>query len=373
VTKINYCGAIYEVSGYGEFARYFIYALNKAGADIGVEPIVISPQKLDYGKKSKVCERLLNKGGKAQINVINMIPPLFKRYKKSNAINVGFTMWEADRLPPIWTKLCNEMDAIMTPCKWNVEVFKNSGVTVPIYHVPAGIDREEIPEKKYHNSKTFRFYSIFQWLERKCPQGLVKAFMSEFTREDDVELVLKTYVRDKGQDNKRVLEQEIDRIRDEMKLKEKDHAPIRLITDLLSDKQMTELHQKSHCFVLPHRGEGWGMPHMSAMLHGRPVIATGYSGNMDFMNEDNSFLIDYQLTPCCNVGAFAPFYNGRMWWAEPNLAELASVMRYVYQNQEPALDLGKTGREHIIENFNDAGSSMAFMAAMAAIEDIVKQ
>lgn len=369
-TKINFCGAIYDVSGYGEFGRYFIESLDRAGVDLGVEPIVISPQKLNYGKKIQTCEKLLNKGSKAEVNVINMIPPLFRRYKKKGAINVGFTMWEADRLPAIWTKLCNEMDAIMVPCEWNVRVFRKSGVTVPIYHCPAGIDLQEVPsyENPYDDDE-FKFYSIFQWLERKAPTGLVKAFMSEFTPKDKVSLTLKTYVRDKG-DNAQTLHKALDLIRDEMKIKEKDHAPIRLITELLSDEDMTKLHQESDCFVLPHRGEGWGMPHMDAMLHGNPVIATGYSGNMDFMNENNSWLVDYQLTPSCNVGNFAPFYHGRMWWAEPDLSHLAILMRAAYDDPSIAEFVGKKGREHVIENFNNETSAREFMKA---IDQIVRK
>jgi glycosyltransferase involved in cell wall biosynthesis len=296
-----------------------------------------------------------------------MIPPLFKRYKKKGAINIGFTMWEANKLPTIWTKLCNEMDGIMVPSEWNVNVFKQSGVTVPIYHVPAGIDLEEIPEYVAPQEKDeFKFYSIFQWLERKSPSGLVKAFMSEFTAKDKVSLTLKTYVRDKGE-NEAILHQAIDQIREEMKLKPKDHAPIKIITGLLSNEEVSKLHQEHDCFVLPHRGEGYGLPHQEAMLHGRPVISTGWSGNMDFMNDENSYLVDYQLTPCCNVGAFAPFYNGRMWWAEPDLWQLGYKMKLVYNNLTQASEVGFKARQHIIENFNNETSAKAFMSAIEQI------
>jgi glycosyltransferase involved in cell wall biosynthesis len=266
--------------------------------------------------------------------------------------------------------LCNEMDAILVPSKWNIEAFKNSGVTVPIYHCPPGIDLQEVPTYTPPKDKEeYKFYSIFQWLERKAPTGLVKAFMSEFTAKDRVSLTLKTYVRDKG-DNPRILHQAIDLIRDEMKIKEKDYAPIRLITELLSDEDIGRLHEEHDCFVLPHRGEGIGLPHMQAMLYGRPVIATGYSGNMDFMDNENSFLLDYQLTPCCNVGNFAPFYNGRMWWAEPNLKTLASTMRFVYEHKERREWTGRRGREHIKENFNNETTARKFTAA---IEQIVRK
>ncbi len=84
------------------------------------------------------------------------------------------------------------------------------------------------------------------------------------------------------------------------------------------------------------------------------------------MNGAISWLLDYQLTPCCNVGSFAPFYNGRMWWAEPDLEHLAIAMRKAYEGQFIE-NIGVNARKHIIENFNNEKSAEAFMKAIEEV------
>lgn len=352
--KIRFCGAIQDTSGYGEFARYFVYALNQAGHDVSVEPIMVDPKpNMDFGKKGTLCKTLQKGSRRPDVNIINMIPMFFKKFSLPNCKNIGFTMWETTKLPDSWVEACNAMDAIFVPCKWNVDVFRESGVTVPIHVVYPGMDLEEVPELTNPKEKTqnkFHFYSIFQWIERKHPLGLIKSYFSEFTGVEDVVLTLKTYRHARIKNNQQVLVNEIQQIKKDLKLK---HYPeIHLLTDFLSHEQMTQIHRKFHCFVLPHRSEGFGMPHMDAMSYGNPTIATNFSGNTDFMRDDNSYLIPYQLTPACGMSWYVPWYDGTMYWAEPNLHALAKTMRHVYENRDEAVKKGIAGRNFIMENFN---------------------
>lgn len=362
--SINFCGPVLDASGYGEFSRYFIYALNGAGINLSVEQISLDPAGVDFGKKGLICKQLMKKKP-VDINVINMVPTLFKKYKSTKAKNVGFTMWESSQLPDIWVKTCNEMDAIFVPCNWNRQVFIDSGVNVPVYVVQPGIAPEDIPE--INNKKgggCFTFYSIFQWTERKNPEGLVKAYLSEFRGCGDVELVLKTYRHPRIPNNAHFFTEEIERIRRQMNIPPNELPKISVITQFLSTEEIYSLHAGADCFVLPHRAEGWGMPHMEAMSFGNPVIATRFSGNVDFMNDENSYLVDCGMTPCINMDWYVKWFNGSMWWAEADLGSLAKHMRDVYENREKAREVGLSGRRHIIENFNPDSSAKQFMAAV---------
>lgn len=366
MSKVHFSGTVWDVSGYGEFARFFVHALHKLGADVSVEPIEIETQTLDFGHKGVLCKQLSGKGNGAKVNVINMVPNLFRRYKRPGCKNVGFTMWEASRTPDIWAKLCNDMDAIFVPCSYNKKVFEDSGVTVPIYVVHPGVEEEKIPgDYEKPKSDTYKFYSIFQWLERKNPHGLIKAYLSEFSSRDKVSLVLKTYFRAKGADNRALLLKEINNIRALMNIKEEDAAKIELVTDLLSDEGMRDLHKNNNCFVLPHKGEGWGLPHFEAMLYGNPVIATNYSSVTDFMKPEHAYCLDYSLSPCTNQGALMhSWYSGKMWWAEADLRQMATIMRSLYENPKQGEDLGAKARKHVLENFGSDQSAKIFMEAV---------
>ena len=142
--------------------------------------------------------------------------------------------------------------------------------------------------------------------------------------------------------------QEIINIKTKLKL---DNFPaIRFFGDLLPLHYMDALHRQCDCFVLPHRSEGFSITHATSMSYGEPTIGTNYSGNLDFMNKRNSYLIDYQLTPVYNM-IFGK-YSGDMTWAEPNISHLKQLMRYVFENREEAKKVGLIGQKSIEKNLN---------------------
>ena len=367
--RINFSGSVWDSSGYGEFSRYFIYALHKAGVSVSVEPIALEVQDLDFGTKGELCKKLIG-GGQPDVNVINMIPNLFRKHRRPGCVNIGFTMWEASRTPPIWAKLCNEMDAIFVPCIYNKKVFEDSGVTVPIFIVPPGIEEEKVsilsPMKRGDDG--FSFYSIFQWLERKNPKGLLKAYLSEFSRNDNVKLVIKTYSRAKADNNEIVIKKLINEVVSSMNIKSGELAKVELVTSLLTDQEMGALHDDHDCFVLPFKSEGWCLPAFEAMLHAKPVIATNFSGAADFLSTEHSYPLNYTMTPCTNEGALMhSWYNGKMWWAEADLEDLAKKMRHVYENRLEAAAKGKKAQDFVVNNFSSEATAETFVEAVKEV------
>jgi len=359
--KVRFCGKIFEGSGYGEFSRYFIYALHKIGIEVVTEHIGPRPNdKINFGIKGNLCKKLTKQIKNPDINIVNMVPLFFPQYSKKGSVNIGFTMWEGDKLPASWVTACNKMDAIFVPCSWNNKVFKDSGVSVPIYTITPGLDYENNTLDFDKVKDKYTFYSIFEWSERKNPIGLLRAYFSEFQNVDDVRLILKTY-KSRVPNSHEFISNELKKVQNDLNFK---IVPeIQLITEMLSTEDLKQIHKRSHCFVLPHRSEGVGLPHMEAMSYGNPVIATGFSGNIDFMNKDNSYLIDYSLTPTYGMQSMARWYNGSMKWAEPDLSQLMQYMRTVYTDREEALKIGLKGQEEVLNNFNLKASAISLINA----------
>jgi glycosyltransferase involved in cell wall biosynthesis len=261
--KINLCGPFQDPSGYGEFARFFAFALANSAAEISCEnislPISVS-KPMDLGIKGSLVKSKLTINPKPHdVNIIFMIPPLFKAYRRKQAkYNIGFTMFEADKLPNNWAALCNEMDAIFVPSEWNKKGFIESGVTKPIFVVPAGVVRAEaITDPTIPRDDIFTFYSIFQWVERKNPLNLIKAYYVAMQNKPNVRMVLKTYLDTRVENNKERISYEINKLKKELKLSS--YPELRLITNFLTTYEIKKLHLSSHCFVTPHRSEGWHM------------------------------------------------------------------------------------------------------------------
>ncbi|MBV8520671.1 MAG: glycosyltransferase, partial [Acetobacteraceae bacterium] len=115
-------------------------------------------------------------------------------------------------------------------------------------------------------------------------------------------------------------------------------------------------------YVSLHRSEGLGLTMAEAMLLGKPVIATGYSGNMDFMDESNSLLVDYKLV---RLTREIPPYEAYCRWAEPDIDHAARLMRRIYENRDWARDLGTKARAdaRTLLSLDTAGQRMAHRLA----------
>lgn len=352
---VLYTGALMGASGYAQFARNFVYGLNHIGADVcWNHASANTSQTPDLGlQKTKMVSIKDTESMKYRVQVINLTPPKFKRFASNRADKkVGFTMFEASRLPRHWVGACNNMDAILVPCQYNVDIFKESGVHKPIYVVPAGTNLpatdKKLPQLSGYQNK-FIFYSIFQWTERKNPEGLIRAYISAFQGRKDVVLVLRTFVNKSSHKVEPLITSTIRSVVQKSMIR--NPPEIKVISNLLSRDEVWMLHNTGDCFVLPHRSEGFGMPHIESMAAGNPTIATGFGGNTEFMNDENSYLVSHQPTIVYNMGGNGN-YNSSMIWAEPNLVDLQEKMLSVFNNRKDAKFKGMLAQNHIRRNFS---------------------
>lgn len=346
--KITFSSPTADLTGYSQLSRTLIGSLHQIGADIAVNPFSLEADRADNGAFGKLCSELARKKQVPDINIITMIPLLFNKFRKPNCLNIGYTMFEMTKLPADWVKYCNEMDGILVPAYWNKDIFRSSGVTVPIETAPPGI---EVPEYVTPpKSGPFTFLSVFQWIPRKDPEGLLRAYWSQFSGHDDVKLVIKTYRKNRSKEEFTEISNAVARLKSSMKL---DHFPaVEFITGVLSNQEMLDLYRNSHAFVLPSKGEGFGLPYMTAMAHGRPVIGTGFSGQTEFMDEKNSYPVKYNLSPVHGMQWFHNFCDSKMLWADCHLDDLMAKMDSVYRNREKAEKIGWCGRQTMVQEFS---------------------
>jgi glycosyltransferase involved in cell wall biosynthesis len=190
--------------------------------------------------------------------------------------------------------------------------------------MPFGVDVDYLnPEiTSYRPSTRFTFLSVFEWGERKAPELLLRAYVEEFKESEDVLLLLSVFNRDPTVE-----------VRAEIAALNLAAGPpvVVLVNPEFADYQMGALYRSADCFVLPTRGEGWGMPVLEAMACGLPTIATAWSGPADFLTED----VGYPLRSDGLMPAVArcPYYEG-FEWANPDYEHLRHLMREVYEDPE---------------------------------------
>lgn len=308
-----------------------------------------------YGKKSAVPldERANFNTDDTVTNIIRSrlpkkgIPNLF--YCQADAFspipgeyNIGFSMLETTGVPASWVEACNKMDEIWVPTPFNAWTFRRSGVVKPIRQVPLGlIDTNYFNPNIYaYPIDDFTFLSVFEWGERKAPDVLIKAFNEAFRAEEPVVLICKYVNSDPGVVPRKIVEDlHLDPNGGRIVFSENERVPY---------YQIAQLYRSADCFVLPTRGEGWGMPILEAMGCGLPVIASYWSGQQYFMTDANSYPLQVSLTPAI---AKCPYYDG-FKWAEPDATHLQHLLRHVYENQQEARQKGHQGKKDV-ENYWD--------------------
>ena len=355
IKGIKYIAPMLDGSGYSQASRGNIMALHRKGVPLTLSPISFETARPDLGEDGKILKGLINKKIDYNIVIMHMTPEFYEKYREPDKINIAYTIWETDKLHPKWSPYINDnVDKVLVGCEWNVKVFKNSGVTKPIGVVPHGINMDSFKDIKPFGinglaEDDFVFYDVMQFTERKHPLALIKAYWYAFQNpKDKVVLVLKTYRNDYSDQEKEVIRGTIRRLK---KVTPADYYPkILLILNMLSDEEILGLHKRGNCYASLDRGEGFGLGAFTSGAVGNPIIITGFGGVTEYAKPNNSYLVDYSLTPCFGM-PWTPWYRLDQLWAEPSIIDGANKMRYVYENQKEAKKKGLKLQKYISENF----------------------
>ena len=123
------------------------------------------------------------------------------------------------------------------------------------------------------------------------------------------------------------------------------------------------LHQRGDCFVSLTKGEGWGLGAFDAAGHGNCVIITGFGGQLDYLDNENAYLVDYRLTPARDDFArvsFTPDQN----WAEADKQHAARLMKHVYSHQEEARAKAARLQRRILQDFGEQAVIPRFLEVL---------
>lgn len=294
------------------------------------------------------------------VTIINVAPqPSFSvAYERAGLLRrdgiyrIAYWAWELDSIPEEWDELTPLIDAIWAPTGFVADAFRQR-MLLPVHEVLPGVELTEIesvtkadlgiPAANY----VFLFmFDMCSQMVRKNPLGLIQAFREAFGRSDSASLVIKV---SRGRSHPEALTELEQAARE---------AGVIVVDEVLSRARAFGFIQMCDCFVSLHRAEGFGLCLAEAMLMGKPVIATNYSGNLAFMHPGNSLLVDYALAEIVDDN---PIYKKGNHWAEPSIDHAAELMRYCYHSPAQAAALGAAAQEEVKQKLSlkAAGQRMA--------------
>jgi len=252
--------------------------------------------------------------------------------KMENPYRIIYTMFESDKLPDDWKDFLDTADKVLVPSKWCQEVFAKAGVTTTV--VPLGYDdnifkyKERTTKRKERKDFTFLHYNAFN--ARKGFLELFKAFTEEFAPDEPVKLILKTTLASCPAG---------------FPLVPSMYPNIKPIYGSIPEEKLAELCHEADAFVFPSRGEGFGQTPLEAMATGLPTIVPNAHGITEYFDSD--YMYEVKVGDTCPA-LYARYKNenvGKMVVCD--IADLRRQMRYVYEHQEEALEIGRLASEYV--------------------------
>ncbi|HUR78322.1 MAG TPA: methyltransferase domain-containing protein [Acidimicrobiales bacterium] len=319
---INVVGYLHAENGIGEGARLLLSAADAAG--IPHSEVTLSGPHRDLhpyeGKDAFAAPRELNVVC-VNADVFEPIGDWLHNTALGDRPTVGWWAWEVEQFPEWMAANARYLDAIWTNGNLARQAIAPA-VDVPVhtFNPPIPLRR---PTSAPHRGSLglpdgFVFLFCFDYLsvfDRKNPIAVVEAFTRAFAPGEGPTLVIK------GVNAERVPAQ-----RDALVTAAGGRPDVRIWHHYVDVQNQSHLMAACDAYVSLHRSEGFGLTLAEAMAYGKPVIGTGYSGNLDFMTEENSFLVPYAMT---SVPTGADPYPPGAPWAEPDVGAAAALMRRV--------------------------------------------
>ena len=345
---VNVAGFFEGDFGVAEAARAGVKAMRAAGLPVVLNNVSSSPDR-DFAPG----DGRYTTGNPYRVNLVNVNAEqshdFFMRAGEGyfmGRYNVGGWVWELSRFPDAFTDAFRYFDEVWAPSAFCADSISRVS-PVPVVRMPYSIDAGSLSAKPDRarfgiGEGEFTFLFIFDFhsvMERKNPIAAIEAFKKAFGTNGRVRLVIKHIHSGRfGVDLERFN-------------KFAEGPNITVIGERFTRTDVTSLIASCDCYVSLHRAEGFGLAIAEAMAMGKPVIATAYSGNTDFMDVNNSFPVRYGLTEL--ERDIQPYEKG-MVWAEPDTDHAAELMRIVSGGGPDVARVAERGRRDVVRTLSPA-------------------
>ena len=371
---IQLIGPFEKASGLGQATRLSQTILAETG--YSVNPVnfgLDNPAPEGFSKTGKLSD-----WQRARVNLIHLNAesvPLVYAYGPdvfSDAYNIGYFFWELDTPAACHFLGMELLDEIWVSTQYGVDIYTPGNQGRPVTNV--GMCYEDLPEIERDSARAFvcdRFgftgrefvflvaFDSFSFIQRKNPIGTLQAFAKAFRGVKDVRLVIKTQNRTKVTDpvQQKIWEQVDALIRDDTR--------VVILDETLAYDDLLRLKKGSDCYISLHKSEGWGFGMIEAMNLGVPVVATAYSGNMDFCSSDRVWLVDYTEIELEQDDYI--FVREGQKWAEPDVDDAARQFHAVYSDASARTARATAAHDFVQQQFSAAAIAKRYRDRLETI------
>ncbi len=361
---LNIVGYVRTESGVGESARVAVKCAD--AADLGVAVVDCSDLSVGRASDFSIVART-ESHNPYRVNVfhVNADQTIFVKEALGlqfyeGRYNIGFWAWELSEFPKQWLPAFEVVDEVWCPSQFIVDaVAKRS--PVPVVRIPHAIDFS-VPEnvsRKYFGlpEDLFLFLVMYDFRSvhaRKNPEAAIEAFLKAFPESGTAGLVIKTQNADIDREGRARIKEYL-----------AGRTNIFFIDGTLSRPDIYGLESVCDTFISLHRSEGFGFALAECMYLGKPVIATNWSGNVDFMTAGTGCLVDYELKKL--EKDYGPYTRGQKW-AEPNIDHAAWYMKKIVADDIFRRSIGLAASKHIRSTLSPREVGKLYRRRLAEID-----
>jgi glycosyltransferase involved in cell wall biosynthesis len=341
-----------SLSGYGMLSRELILGLAELGHDVRLIASNREWEQIENGARERL-EALPHEPNVLFADLVLQIksPPSCRGYPRPSLI---YTQNALGELPPDWITALSATDAVIVPGEFDRVVFARH---LPRVYVAAQSSDPRIfkpvPAWRSEGSKLFTFLFVGSYSFRKGVDLLLEAFLSEFSSQEPVELLIQAPGLGRGDEFNHCLSliQRFNPL-----------GRVRMRGAELAPEWMNRLYNQCDCVITLSRGEGWCMPLTEALLCQVPVIAPRSTAMGEYLDESVAELVGTHEIPAANAplpfgaGVRSTYGFPGVTYYEPDLAQARAAMRRVYRDRPAALEKARAGRQRILTQYSWANA-----------------
>jgi glycosyltransferase involved in cell wall biosynthesis/Flp pilus assembly protein TadD len=375
--RVLWQAPLFSPSPLADESCYLIWHLTERGVPIAARKIGLGAPEFRNHLPEALREALQRAEdrslGRDFIAIVDAPASLLQR-EPGAAYAIGRVTCEAETMPAAWSARCNEMDEIWVPSAFQAQALRSAGVQAPILTFANGVDvdrfRPGLPPAYFRGLRRTVFLFVGDWAYHQGWDVLLRAWARAFRPDEDVSLLIHAHLLGTSavDDEATEIGNRIERfLHEELRCSREDVAPIVIARDPLPYACLPNLLAAAHVLVAPARGGGWGHWRMAAMASGLAVIGTRWGAPLDYMNDDNSLLIDVERLVLVDERAELSFLRG-LRWAEPSVEHLTDLLRRAVDCPQEMAALGRRARQDMVDRWQWSSVAAGVADRLLALE-----
>ncbi|BAQ61444.1 glycosyltransferase [Geminocystis sp. NIES-3708] len=356
---INVIGYLKTETGVGQAGRMVINSLQSVNINVkGYHIDNNFVRQNDFQVRDLLVSKINSPIHIYKVNAdqLGIVQQEVKNYRNKPDFTINMPAWELSKFPQEWVANYGNIDEVWVESKF-VQVALQAKLSLPVLFMPPAvvIGNVKAVNREYFNLPKDRFlfhfnFDFASFSSRKNPEAVITAYRKAFRHQkSDISTGLVIKTRGYDPDNKNyqklleIIEEEDDII---------------VINEYLNHSEVMALMNCCDCYVSLHCSEGFGYTLAEAMLLGKPVIATNYSGNCDFINQETGFPVDYKLVSL--KPDEYPFAQGQKW-AKPDLNHAAWIMQKIVENHSETQNIALAGQNKIAVDYSPINAGKRYI------------